>query len=168
LKIFVTIGTQEPFDRLLEMAEKIAEEKTIKIIAQNSKLSKFNSKQIELVGFLKPNEFDYFLKDADLIISHAGMGTIISTLLFEKSLIVVPREYKFREHRSDHQNATANYFKKEGLIQVARTYEELSQLVFSYLNRTNSFKTPRISEFAEEKLISTLKRDIEDLPIFKT
>lgn len=161
MNIFVTIGTQEPFDRLLQMAESIAEDKSLRITAQNCVSSKFKSETIQLVDFLNPSEYERLFNESDLIIGHAGMGTIITSLVFQKPLIVVPREYKFGEHRNDHQNSTAKFLSKEGLIQIARSKENLIELIQGYQNGTNFFKPTNIGEFAQDSLISSLKKDID-------
>ncbi|MCU0779024.1 MAG: hypothetical protein MUF86_15345, partial [Akkermansiaceae bacterium] len=62
---------------------------------------------IEYVEFLEPREFKRRFNEASLIISHAGMGTILSALLHGKPILVMPKLASLGEHRNEHQLATA-------------------------------------------------------------
>lgn len=123
--IFLTTGTQEPFDRLLRAVDAIAQKRPdIKIVAQASK-SLYKVEHMSLHHFLPPTEFDTLFNEAKLIVSHAGMGTIISALVHEKPILVLPRLAKYGEHRNDHQLATVKAFEKLQYIHAAYSEEEL-------------------------------------------
>src|SRR5215203_1840996 len=109
--IFLTIGTQEPFDRLLKAIDEIAPMLNTEIIAQVSK-STYVARNFKTFAFVSPIEFKTYFNQADLIVSHAGMGTIISALEGEKPILIMPRLARYREHRNDHQLATAAVFEK--------------------------------------------------------
>ena len=96
--IFLTIGTQEPFDRLFQALEQIAQRINLDIVAQNSPNSAFTSNLMEMNSFMAPEEFERSFDLADLVIAHAGMGTIISGLVKGKPLIVFPRHKSLGEH----------------------------------------------------------------------
>src|SRR4051812_19665164 len=98
--IFVTIGTQEPFDRLIKAIDELCPFVDQTIIAQVSKAN-YKVKNVKVFEFLQPREFDMYFKEASLIISHAGMGTIISALVNQKPIIVLPRLLELGEHRSN-------------------------------------------------------------------
>ena len=59
------------------------------------------------------------------MISHAGMGSIITALELGKRIIVMPRRANLGEHRNDHQLATAKRLSEQGRIMVAFTEQEL-------------------------------------------
>src|SRR5436190_2511423 len=125
--IFVTIGAQEPFDRLIKLVDEFAPQlKGIPIVAQISK-STYKVKNMKSFEFISPEEFEQYFQQATLLISHAGMGTIISALVNAKPLIVMPRLAKFGETRNDHQVATAQRFEALGYVNVAYNEEQLKQ-----------------------------------------
>lgn len=161
MKIFLTIGTQEPFDRLIKFVDEIAEnfkENSISIQAQIS-YSDYMAKNIDTFDFITPNQFELKFNQADLIISHAGMGTIISASTMNKSIIVMPRLAKLGEHRNDHQLATAKAFKDLGYVHVAYSIEELNQL----MDLAIAGKLPhlhKIGEYASSKLLSAIENFI--------
>lgn len=122
--IFVTVGEQLPFDRLICTVDEYALTLKQNIFAQIGETPKIPN-NIEYKNFLDPGEFKEIFKKADLIVAHAGMGTIITALEQEKPIIVMPRQASLGEHRNDHQFATAKRFLKLNYISVAFDEDEL-------------------------------------------
>ena len=132
--IFVITGTQEPFDRMVEIIDEWAgTQDKYRVVAQVAK-SKVDWENIKSVDFLEPDLFSDLFKKADIIIGHAGMGTIIKAIENKKKLIIFPRQVKFGEHRNDHQMFTAKNFDKSGFVNVAYTKNELSNYLFNMKN----------------------------------
>lgn len=126
--IFATIGTQAPFDRFVRIVDKVAEEMDEEIIVQAFR-DKYEPKNVELVDFLPPDEFNRLFAKARLIVSHAGMGTIISAMQQGKPIIVFPRIAALGEHRNEHQMATARQMEKMKYVYVAFDEPELRRLM---------------------------------------
>ncbi len=124
--IFVTVGEQLPFDRLIRTVDECAPTLSEKIFAQIGR-SKIQPKNIQFKGFLDPDEFSNTFDTASLVIAHAGMGTIITALELGKPIIVMPRQAALGEHRNDHQFATAKRFLKLHYIAVAFDERELKE-----------------------------------------
>ena len=83
------------------------------------------------IDFIAPDEFNNIFDKARLIISHAGMGTILSALQKGKPIIVFPRIAAMGEHRNEHQMATARKFKELGSVNVAMNEEELKAMLLN-------------------------------------
>lgn len=115
--IFITVGSQLTFDRLLKAVDKEIEAGNIKdqVIVQSGK-TKFKSKNMKIIKFLELDEFDKYIKDADLIISHGGVGSIIDALKYNKTVIATPRLKKYKEALNDHQIQIIENFGIEGYI----------------------------------------------------
>ena len=78
--ILVTLGTQDkPFARLLEAVEKQINLGHIKdeVIVQAGS-TKFKSDKMKIFDYLAIDEFNKLMNDADIIITHGGVGTIIA------------------------------------------------------------------------------------------
>jgi|SRR5690606_11611128 len=160
--IFVTTGTQAPFDRLIQMVDEMAPEiEGHEVIAQAFK-GTYIAKHIQVLDFLEPKKFKELFDNADLIISHAGMGTVISALTTGKTLIIVPRNAKLGEHRNDHQLATARKLDELNYVHVAFDSGTLVKLTKRLLNEDNSGNPPKVAEFASGRLISSLRKYIHD------
>lgn len=125
MNIFIVVGTQEPFDRLIKIIDLWADNNDQhSIFAQISKAA-YRPKSFSFTEFISPELFDEQFNKADLIISHAGMGTIISALTAGKPIIVMPRLAKNHEQRNDHQLATAKSFQKLGYVRAVYNETEL-------------------------------------------
>jgi UDP-N-acetylglucosamine transferase subunit ALG13 len=78
---------------------------------------------IETVGSLPNEELRREIADADLVISHAGTGSILTALQLGKRPIVVPRRAAHGEHVDGHQNDLAAFVASEGLALVCEADE---------------------------------------------
>ena len=155
--IFVVTGTQAPFDRLLSIIDKWAvSQNAYSIIAQTAN-SEINFNNMTCFSFMEPDIFNEYFNNADVIIGHAGIGTIIMALENKKKLVVFPRLVKYNEHRNDHQHHTAFGFEKLGLINVAYNEKDL----FRYLNNIIDIPVKRkINQNAEKKLLEIISNFI--------
>lgn len=126
--IFVTTGTQAPFDRFIKAVDEIAKDIQEDIVVQAFK-SEYKPKHIQTLDFMPPDEFNRVFNEARLIISHAGMGTIISAMQKNKPIIVFPRLASLGEHRNDHQMATAMKMNELGYVYVAYDAKQLRDLL---------------------------------------
>lgn len=125
--IFVALGTQDkPFTRILELAEKISFND--KIICQSG-FTKYSSNKLELHEYFSSDEYNKCINEADVVICHGGVGTILSALSLNKRIIVVPRLKKYGEHQNDHQLQVANAFKKDGHILLYNDGEDINEVL---------------------------------------
>lgn len=110
--IFITVGTQLPFDRLLEYFEEWRTDVGYsgKVVAQIGEDSHFSSPSIEIFKTLSSEQYYHWFCQAEGIVSHTGMGSILSCLDHDKRGVFLPRQYALGEHRNDHQLDTAQAF----------------------------------------------------------
>lgn len=125
--IFVTVGTELPFDRLVRVVDAWAREHGRTDVFAQIGHAASRPTFISFAEFLEPPEFNRFFARASVIVAHAGMGTILSALRFEKPLLVMPRRAALGEQRNDHQIATARRLLELGKIHVALDEQELAQ-----------------------------------------
>ena len=152
--ILVTLGTQkESFKRLLEYIEnsKIDEE----IIVQAG-YNKFESKKMKLFDFIPYEEMTKLIKDASLIITHGGTGSIIMPLKMGKKVIAVPRLSKYLEHVDDHQTQIVDIFEEEGYILALNDGDNLDEVY----EKSKKFK-PKKYISNTENFIKEIKREID-------
>jgi UDP-N-acetylglucosamine transferase subunit ALG13 len=126
--IFVTVGTQLPFDRLISAcAAWHANHPDREIFAQIG--ASTVSPPFPWQRFLDGNGFAEKLDEAELVVSHAGVGTVLACWAREKPLVVMPRRRDLGEHRTDHQVATVNRLGEELSLSVAWDAESLAGLL---------------------------------------
>ncbi|MCK1535430.1 MULTISPECIES: glycosyltransferase [unclassified Bradyrhizobium] len=124
--IFVTVGTQIHFDRLIRAVDEWAGARERNDVFAQIGPSSHQFRHIQTERFIDPIQFRKFVETAKLVIAHAGMGSIITALELGKRIIVMPRRANLGEHRNDHQVATAKQFVAQGRIEVALDERELA------------------------------------------
>jgi len=125
--IFVTVGTQLPFDRMISTIDAWAAAVGRTDVFAQIGPSQYKPKNIQFAEFLPADECRRKLEQATVVIAHAGMGSIITALEMGKPIIVMPRRSELNEHRNNHQISTAQKFLEQGTIHVAMDENELKQ-----------------------------------------
>jgi UDP-N-acetylglucosamine transferase subunit ALG13 len=132
--IFLTVGTQLAFDRLvLGVDSWLSTRPRIAAFAQIGPKA-YKPRHMRWKEFLDVGEFEEIARNAQAIISHAGMGTVITALDLDKPILIMPRRAALREHRNDHQVATARWLSSRGDILVAMDEYELPARVDELLS----------------------------------
>lgn len=155
--IFVTVGSADPFDRLIRAMDEWAGScGRTDIFAQIGK-SDYVPRHMEAVQFLRPAEFRERVRGARLVVAHAGMGSIITAMELGTPIIVMPKWARLGEHRNDHQVATAKKFgQKQGII-VANDEKDL----IVKLESEEALPLPtRVRQEASPELISAIRNSI--------
>jgi len=129
--IFVTLGTQDKvFTRLLKDIDKQIDNGIIKdkVIVQAG-FTKYNSKNMEIFDLLDKDEFDKYINKCDLLITHGGVGSILTGLKNNKKVIACPRLAKYNEHINDHQVQIIDKFSKSGYILAYNEGDDLAKVL---------------------------------------
>lgn len=129
--ILVMLGTQNnSFHRLLEEVQKNIDNGNIKeeVVVQKG-YTKFESKDMTLFDEIPLDEIKKWIKKADLIITHGGVGSIITSITQGKKVIAVPRLKKYNEHVNDHQIDIIDSFNDNGYIIGIHEVSELGEAI---------------------------------------
>ncbi len=126
------------FDRLIDELDEIASTIDEEIIIQigNGNKAPRNAKYFR---FLQDQEFNDCCSSSRIIISHAGIGSIITALRFHKPLIIVPRMKKYGEHIDDHQLEIASEMGRMGHIKVIYDIKDLRYAISNACLPTQNF-----------------------------
>ena len=122
--IFLTTGTQLPFVRLVSTVDAWAARTGIQGFAQIG-TSPYVPTTLRYARFISQADFEVRIRACSCIISHAGMGTIISALTYGKPAILMPRRFALGEHRNDHQLATARKLSDRPYLRFIQEPHEL-------------------------------------------
>jgi UDP-N-acetylglucosamine transferase subunit ALG13 len=159
LRIFVTVGAQMPFDRLVRTVDAwVADHQRCEVFAQvgpgGGTPTTFPSCE-----FLEPSEFRSKVEWCDVMVAHAGMGSILTALQYGKRILVLPRRGDLRETRNDHQVASARRFGDFESVDVALTTDELPARL-NALRGGQEVKT--IKDHASSRLLHAISTFIDD------
>ncbi len=153
--ILVTVGTQFPFDRLVKAMDAWAGDHEDEIFAQIGP-ARYRPEHFPYVEFTSPEALQKKTEEADIVVAHAGMGTIISALVLGKPVIVMPRIASLGEHRNDHQLATVRKLSQRFDIEVVNDAQEL-HAALETLRATNGDAAP-LASTAPDETITHLRR----------
>lgn len=161
MRIFVTVGAQMPFDRLIGAIDAWAgEHPEHEVLAQIGE-SALAPVHVRHSRFMAPAELERAYDDADAIVGHAGIGTIFAALERRKPIVIVPRRAALRETRNDHQVATAKRFASQPGVLVAWDETELAARMSSV---SRPLAAPGLRKVARGGLVRAIREFIGPAP----
>ena len=158
--IFVTVGTQDKeFVRLIKKIDELVTLGKIQdqVIVQAGH-TKYESNRIKILNYIPFNEFNDYLKQADVIISHGGVGSILNGVKQLKPVIAVPRLYKYNEHINDHQLQIVRKMSEEGYIISCEDENQLEEKI----NLARTFK-PKEFKSNTYSFLQQFKKELNDI-----
>ena len=131
--ILVMLGTQNnPFQRLLEEIDRLIGKKVIdeEVVVQAgyTEYQPQNGK-MKIIDFMPREELDTYEQNANYIITHGGVGSIVTSLEKGKKVIAVPRLHQYGEHVNNHQTEIVEKFNKGGNIIGLQSVEKLEEAI---------------------------------------
>lgn len=166
--IFVTVGTHEQsFDRLVKKVDELVADGTIKedvfIQLGYTKYKPEHCRYEKLVG---SDIMDKYSKEARIVITHGGPGSIMTPFSYGKMPIVVPRQHEFGEHVDNHQMRFTEKLESQGKVLAVYDINKLGEIISEYdqliegMNRDYSANTDifvdRLEKICDE-LVATKK-----------
>ena len=158
--ILVLLGTQNnSFHRLIEEIEKNIKQGTIKedVVVQAG-YTKFESKNMKIFDLIPREQLEQLQAQADLIITHGGVGSIITSIRKEKKVIAVPRIHEYGEHVNNHQIEIVENFNEQQYIIGIEKVEDLQQAII----KAKDFK-PKKYEINNDLMLKTIEEFIQKI-----
>jgi UDP-N-acetylglucosamine transferase subunit ALG13 len=125
--IFVTVGMSDfPFDRLLEAVDDLPE--LVHSLVVQIGPSAVRPARAVCHPFLSFADLTAYMQSADVVVAHAGVGSVLLALAAGTPLLVVPRRKEFGEAIDDHQPLFAAHLRDADLACVVDP-SELSEAV---------------------------------------
>ena len=160
--ILVLLGTQNnSFHRLLEEIEKNVEigniNEEVIIQAGYTKFEPKTTKQvIKVFNTIPKKDLDDLIEKSNLVISHGGVGSMVTANQKGKKVIAVPRCKKFSEHVNDHQFDTIEIFAKRGYVMPVKDVVELGEA----LKNIKDFIPTKYQKDEESNIIGIIEKFI--------
>lgn len=160
--ILVLLGTQNnSFHRLLEEIEKNVEnENIIEEVVVQAGYTKFEPKTtkqpIKIFNTIPKKDLDELIEQSNLVISHGGVGSMVTANQKGKKVIAVPRLKKFGEHVNDHQVETIEIFAQRGYVMPIKDVAELEQA----LKGINNFTPTKYQRDEKSNIIGIIEKFI--------
>lgn len=156
--IFLSIGTQEPFDRLVRAVDAWAATHDEPVFGQLGALAddSYRPRHFPYATFIAADDYRQRLEACRLLVAHAGMGSIISALELGKPLLILPRKAALGEHRNDHQWATAQRFEGRPGVTVVWDEAEVGPAIDRLLAEGRAM-APGLAPEASPELVAALR-----------
>jgi UDP-N-acetylglucosamine--N-acetylmuramyl-(pentapeptide) pyrophosphoryl-undecaprenol N-acetylglucosamine transferase len=114
-RVFVTVGTYEyPFQRLFRRVEQIVPADWT-IVWQLGHAAGYVPARGEIHAFLPYEQMIDEMRGADIVITHAGIGSVLSAVQAGRLPTVVPRRVAHGEIADDHQLEVLDYLRSYGI-----------------------------------------------------
>ena len=111
---------------------------------------------MEIFDLIPMEKFDDLIKSCDLLITHGGVGSIITGLKNDKKVIAAARLEKYKEHTNDHQLQIIENFSNDGYILGLDNFDELDKV----LEKAKTFK-PKKYVSNTDKMIKIIEDFID-------
>ncbi len=161
--IFLTIGTQLPFDRLTRAVDEWAgAHPDVEVTGQIADPGRhgYKPRNFPWEASIPPSTFNDMVDRSSLVVAHAGMGSILTALNRGRPILILPRSGELGEHRNDHQIATARRMGEKRGVHVAWETEELGPMIDDLMRRSEQGGVEEIGAYAEPSLIAALRNQI--------
>ncbi len=160
-RIFVTVGSQMPFDRLCQAVDQWVGRTLgvpLEVFAQIG-VGAAQPQHMPHAPTLPAADYEARVAAADLVVAHAGTGTIFTALRYGTPTLVLARRAALGETRNDHQEATAARFVERGLVDYAHSEGDLQARLDEWLRdgrRRPIERRAACEDHAESALITRL------------
>lgn len=131
IKLFVPLGTQKfPFERIIVALNSLVDRGEYKPddIIMQSALYPVKPKFIAL-GLIPNEEFNRYMVEAETIVTHSGVNSIISCMNIGKPLVICPRLHEYGEHVDNHQMEIAELMRTKYDVLVCTDMNDLSEMI---------------------------------------
>ncbi len=127
--IFVTVGSMMAFDRLIVSMDKWADEHSGQDVLAQIGGGNYLPTKMRWTRMLAPNLFREAVREASVIVAHAGMGSFFVAMEMQKPIVMLPRIAANREHTTDHQLHTLRWLRSKPNVYAATSEGELGSAI---------------------------------------
>ncbi len=154
--IFVTVGTQLPFDRLIRSVDRWAGARGRRDVIAQTGPAGYRPAHLKVRHFVEAGEFRRLVEDCEVLVAHAGIGSILTALDFGKPVLVMPRRALLGEHRNEHQLATVRNIAHLAKVRIVGEEADLPHALDSLL-ALNATPGERSEGRASQELLGAVR-----------
>lgn len=127
--ILASVGTQLPFDRLIRAVDTWAEDNGRTDVVGQIGPARYAPRAMRCFPFIEQRQFHELQMQCSLMVSHAGMGSLIGAMEMGKPIIILARDHRRGEHRNGHQLATLGQFRNFPGVYAAHDEDHVKELL---------------------------------------
>ncbi len=162
MSTFVSVGNaKQPFRRLLDAVAHLVPNLPQPVIVQHGH-TPFVSAACQVTAFMGMEEFARHIKTAELLILHAGAGSVIHAIEAGKRPVIMPRRADLGEHVNDHQIEFARALAEAGKVVVAGSPEYLGEAIAEVLRQGKQPGAMATAERSELRMVNLVRAALAD------
>jgi UDP-N-acetylglucosamine transferase subunit ALG13 len=146
-----------PFNRFIRAMDKWAHEHggtdTLAQIGRGD----YIPQHMRWTRMLSPGEYRETVKESEVIVAHAGMGSFFFAMEMQKPIVMFPRYASKNEHTTDHQIHTVQWLCHKPGVHVAMSDCELGSAIDKALGDAGSDRW-EFQRFAPEPFLTKIKQ----------
>ena len=136
MSTFVSVGNAtQPFHRLLNAVCELSPQFPQPVMVQYGAAQDFACPHCQCVAFMDMEAFKQQVGKADLLIFHAGAGSVIHAVRAGKVPVLMPRRVELGEHVDNHQVEFARELAATNKVVVCEDASQLAKAVTEALER---------------------------------
>lgn len=131
IKLFVPLGTQKfPFGRIITALNELVRQGkySSEAIVMQSALYPVKP-EFTHFGLIPHEEFNRYMQEAEVVVTHSGVNSIISCMELGKPLVVCPRLHEYGEHVDNHQLEIAKLMHEKYDVLTCMDMQDLPTLI---------------------------------------
>lgn len=161
--IFVTVGSMFPFDRLIRAVDQWATQRNFNDITMQIGAGSYLPQNGKWIRSLSPDDFASAVKRCDLMVTHLGMGSVISAMQARKPIILLPRRAALGEANSDHQIHGTEWLRGSSGVWIADDEKDIEEFLMSFIGGKLTQVTNEVSQYASIELIEKVKNFVNSI-----
>jgi UDP-N-acetylglucosamine transferase subunit ALG13 len=159
--IFVTVGSMMAFDRLILSMDKWALAHTDSDVLAQIGGGTYRPSHMRWTRMLSPSEFQEAVRNAVIMVAHAGMGSYFVAAEMRKPIVMLPRLAVNREHTTDHQVHTIKWLRERPGVYAAMSDDELESAIAKAMTG-GSVASAEFASFAPEPFLTRVRQFVVD------
>ena len=154
--IFVSVGMHhQGFDRLIRAMDILAPSLAEPVVMQIG-ASSYRPRNARYFRFAGSEEVEALSRDARVLVTHCGVGSILTAIRHGVPVVVVARLKRFAEHVDDHQLELARVLSESGKATVVHDVASLGQAIAQAT-------VPPIMDDRRRELVEALSQCLREL-----
>lgn len=159
--IFVTVGSMLAFDRLIVSMDGWAKTHRDNDVFAQIGGGAYQPVHMRWTRMLSPAKFQETVRDAAVMVAHAGMGSYFIAAQARKPIVMLPRFAARQEHTTDHQLHTIKWLRDRPGVYAAMSENELESAIADAM-RGGAVADGEFSTFAPESFVTRVREFLVD------
>lgn len=156
MSTFITVGNaKQSFNRFFHLVDEVLDLLPQPVLLQTGH-NEYQNDKTQVKAFMEMEEFENAVKTSQVLIMHAGAGSIIHAVQMGKRPIVIPRLQKFNEHVDDHQLEFAERLAQNDIVYLCQERADIRVSIEDIMKKgpeaCKSQKHMLIAELLNERL----------------